>query len=343
MDLKSVRDADIAGKKVLVRVDFNEPIVDGVINDDTRIKAAIPTIQLLKQRGAVHITLMSHLGRPDGKVVEGLRTAPLMRRLSELTDTAGVEMLENVRFNPGEETNDPQFAAELAGYGEIFVNDAFADAHRAHASIVGVAKLLPAYAGLLVEREVEKISAALNPVKPAMAMVGGAKFETKIPLLTKLLEIYDRVLLGGALANDILHARGVDIKESLLSKMPPPQAMVDDARIQVPTDFVWEGEKIVDIGPQTGAEWARVIAEQHFILWNGPMGMYEFGKTAGTDKLAEALVSNKILAVIGGGDTAAALEKISFDSEKVFVSTGGGAMLQFLADGTLPGLEPLKK
>lgn len=343
MQLKSVRDAEVAGKRVLLSVDFNVPMQNGAVTNDAKIKAAIPTIELLKKNAAAHITLMTHLGRPEGKVEESLRTAPLFKRLGELTDTTNIEMLENVRFDPGEESNDPKFAAELASHGDIFVNDAFADCHRAHASIVGVAKLLPAYAGLLVEKEVAEISKALTPEEPAVAIIGGAKFETKIPLLTKLLETYGQIFLGGALANDMLKARGlVDIKNSVASDTLVPPEMVADARILVPADYIWQNDQIIDIGPDTLQHWSTLIAEQKFVLWNGPVGWYERGGSAGTDGLATALVNSQAHAVIGGGNTVEAVSKIKFDLAKVFVSTGGGAMLELITQGTLPGLEVLR-
>jgi phosphoglycerate kinase len=342
MDLKKIQDADVAGKRVLMRVDFNVPVESGILGDDMRIKAAVPTIELLKQKGAAHITLMTHWGRPIG-VDESLRTAPLFARLSTFTDTSNMEMLENVRFNAGEEGNDESFAKELAQGHDIFVNDAFAVCHRPAASVVGVAKLLPSYAGLLVQREVDEISKALVPETPALAIVGGAKFETKIPLLTKLLEVYGQILLGGALANDMLKARGlVDIKNSVSSGTPVPQDMVADSRILVPTDYVWQDEKIIDIGPDTVQHWSLLLATQKFVLWNGPVGWYEKGGSVGTDTLATVLGNSLAHAVIGGGNTAEAVSKIYFDPSKVFVSTGGGAMLELITEGTLPGLEPLR-
>jgi len=341
MQLKTVRDAEMAGKRVLVRVDFNVPIENGVMGDDMRIKAAVPTLELIKKNGAAKIVLMTHWGRPTG-VDESLRTAPLFAQLGKYTDTSGMEMLENLRFNPGEESNDEAFSKELAAHGDVYVDDAFAVMHRPAASVVGVAKLLPAFAGLLVEREVEKISAALNPANPALAIVGGAKFETKIPLLTVLLEKYDQVLLGGALANDMLRARGMDVKASVVSDQAPPADMVGDARILVPTDYVWQDDKIMDIGADTTHHWSTLLAMQQFVLWNGPVGWYEKGFGAGTDALAHVLESSQARAVIGGGNTAEAVSKIKLDPERIFISTGGGAMLEFIANGTLPGLEPLK-
>jgi len=301
----------------------------------------VPTIELLKKNGAAHITLMTHLGRPNG-VDEALRTAPLMGRLSKVTDTSNIEMLENVRFNPGEEKNDPAFAAELAQHGEIFVNDAFAVCHRAAASVVGVAALLPSYAGLLVQKEVDEISKALTPPEPAVAIIGGAKFETKIPLLTKLLETYGQVFLGGALANDMLKARGVDIKNSVASDTAVPAEMVSDPRILVPSDHIWQDDMIMDIGSDTAQHWSTMLATQQFVLWNGPLGWYEKGFAAGTDAVAAGLLNSPAHAVIGGGNTEEAISKITFDPARVFISTGGGAMLELITEGTLPGLEPLR-
>ena len=357
MTLRSVRDADVSGKRVLLRVDFNVPIEGGVIVEDSRIKAAVPTIELLKKKGVSHITLMTHLGRPEGKVDESLRTAPLFKRLSELTETSEVEMLENLRFSPGEEANDEVFAKELAQYGDIFVNDAFAVCHRAAASTVGVTKLLPSYAGLLVEKEVENLTLALTPPAKSLAIIGGAKFETKQPLLEKLLNSYPNVLLGGALANDLLKARGMPVGASFVSDKPVPEDMAGDERILMPDDVRVDGEvvrdahtadvraneRIMDIGPLTEVHWAQLVANSEFVLWNGPMGVYEKGFVAGTDALAKALVDSKVKAVIGGGDTAAALAKFTFDPERIFVSTGGGAMLEFLANGgSLPAVDVLR-
>ena len=363
MQIKSVRDAQVAGKRVLLRVDFNVPLQDGAIADDARIKAAVPTLELLLNPptggGAAKIIVMTHLGRPGGKVVEELRTAPLAKRLRELLNAPQIEMLENLRFNPGEESNDPAFAQELAALGDIYVDDAFADAHRAHASIVGVAKLLPAYAGLLMEKEVEKLSAALTPPAGALAIVGGAKFETKIPLLKKLAGLYSTILLGGALADDLLKSRGSPVGESLVSQVPVPEEIAGNEHIVAPVDLalitadtnagrstfindVRARERIVDIGPQTAELWSKKVSAAPFVLWNGPVGIYEESYTDGTDALAQAIAQGKCQAVIGGGDTGAALKKFTFDESRVFVSTGGGAMLQFLADGTLPGLEVLK-
>ncbi len=347
----------MGGKRVLLRVDFNVPLKNGEIVDDTRIKAALPTISWLLERGAA-VSLLTHLGRPEGKAVESLRTAPLMQRVHELLPGANVAMLENVRFDPGDEANDEAYAKKLAEGYDIFVNDAFAVMHRAHASVVGVTKFLPSFAGFLVEVEVARLTKTLNPPEGSVAIIGGVKFETKIPLLTKLLSTYSKILLGGALGNNIVKARGLPFGRSLISDIPVPLIIAGDEKINMILDGVMvqqDGakrdapiydiraeEKIVDIGPATARAWGEVVAAAPFVLWNGPMGMYEEGYTAGTDTLAQVLVENGVPAVIGGGDTEAAIKKFPFDQEKVFISTGGGAMLAFLVGGTLPGLDVLK-
>ena len=322
MQVKGVQDADVAGKRVLLRIDYNVPIKNGVIMDDSRMRATLPTITLLRDKGAAKIILATHLGRPDGVVVEELRTAPLFAHLQTLVTTTDMEMLENLRFNPGEEADDPAFAAELASKADIFVNDAFAASHRAHASIVGVAKLLPAYAGLLMEREIEQLSHALAPQKPSLAIIGGAKLETKLPLIEVLAKIYDHLLVGGALSNE--YKGGA-------------------AHVLLPEDGIPPEGPMFDIGPKTRATWAAEIQKAAFVLWNGPVGMYEKPEySGGTNALAEALASSGAHAVIGGGDTDEALAKVHFDPEKVFISTGGSATLEFLAGETLPGIEVLK-
>ncbi len=248
---------------------------------------------------------------------------------------------------------------KLAEGQDIFVNDAFAVSHRAHASVVGVTKFLPSYAGFLIEEEIKRLSAALTPPAGSIAIIGGAKFETKLPLLTKLLSLYDTLLLGGALGNDVIKARGFPFGDSLVSSVPVPIDIASSEKLYVALDAVLldeekqardgfvtdtrSKERIVDIGPKTAKEWGDKISKAPFVLWNGPMGIYEDGFVKGTDALAEALVASGADAVIGGGDTAAALAKFTFDPEKIFVSTGGGAMLEFLANGTLPGLEVLKR
>ncbi len=357
-EIKSVRDAEVSGKRVLMRVDFNEPLKDGAVQDDLRIRTALPTLELLHQKGVAKIILLAHLGRPNGRMVESLKLAPVKKRLRELTQIP-LQLHENLRFDPREERNDESFAKELASLGDVFVNEAFADSHRVHASIVGIPKLLPSYAGLRFEEEVRALSKALTPPKNALAIIGGIKFETKVPIIKKLLGLYTEVLLGGALANDLIKARGLPFGGSLVSDTPVPGEMASNERLLIPEDAIFAesgsnaersgrvvdiraNESIIDIGPATSKRWAEKISEAPFILWNGPMGIYEQGYRDGTDMLAAELVRSGVSAVVGGGDTAAAVSKFSFDPKKVFVSTGGGAMLQFLADGTLPAIEALK-
>lgn len=358
--LKNIRDAAVRGKKVLVRVDFNVPLEmqsgHTTVVEDFRIRAVLPTINFLIEQGAAKISILTHVGRPQGKIVEDLRVAPIAARLQELVNAPQIEVLENLRFDPREETNDPVFAQELAALGDVYVNEAFPVSHRPDASIVGVPKLLPSYAGLRFAEEVEKLSVAFMPPPGSVAIIGGTKFETKIPLLVKLLPLYKNILLGGALGNDLIKARGLPFGSSLISETPAPIELASDDKILMLQDavlasseYVREGlisdirkeEKIVDIGPTTATAWAKLVSAAPFVLWNGPLGIYEDGFTGGTDTMAQAVtMSNK--AVVGGGDTIAAVSKFSFDPEKVFLSTGGGAMLEFLANGTLPGIEPLK-
>ncbi|MBI2005046.1 phosphoglycerate kinase [Patescibacteria group bacterium] len=358
MNLRSIKEADIGGKRVLMRADFDVPLEGGRVVDDTRIRAVLPTLELLHARGAAKIILLAHLGRPGGKAIEGLRVAPVAMRLHELTRVP-FELRENLRFDPREEANNAGFAKELAGLGDVFVNEAFADSHRAHASIVGIPTFLPSYAGLRLQEEVTQLSRALTPPKGAVAIIGGAKFETKVPLLTVLIEHYTHILLGGALGNDIIRARGFPVGVSTVSATPAPEVLARSDRLQVSEDAVVAeaganaertclvndiraNERIIDIGPRTRAVWGEVVSHAPFVLWNGPLGVYEEGYRDGTDAVAAALADAKVRAVVGGGDTIAALSKHSFDPAKVFLSTGGGAMLEFLARGTLPGLEPLK-
>ena len=362
MQVKSLKDAEVSGKRVLVRCDFDVPLDNSsgqaTVKDDSRLRAALPTIGFLREHGAKEIILIGHLGRPDGVVVEELRVAPVVKKLAELIDMQEVVVKENLRFDPREEANDPTLAQELASLADIFINESFATAHRAHASTVGVAKLLPSYAGLHLEEEVTKLSAALVPPPGAIALIGGAKFETKQPLIEKLLATYSKVFIGGALGNDLIKARGFPFGSSLISSMPVPEAIAGNDRLFSPEDAAFMGgsmdgrtspvtdtradEHIVDLGPATALAWAKEIEAAPFVLWNGPMGIYEQGYTHGTDTLAGALAGSNAQAIIGGGDTVAAVSKFTFDKEKIFISSGGGAMLEFLVNGTLPALEVLK-
>lgn len=365
-EIKSIKEAEVAGKRVLVTVDFNVPMKDGIIVDDARIRAVLPTLELLRGRGA-KIVVMTHLGRPGGKEVEALKVAPLAHRLGELMqcrvtvapEESDFMMLENVRFDPREEEGSMDYAQELATFGDLYVNDAFSDSHRTHASIVGVPQLLPSFAGVRLMEEMRQLQEALTPPQGALAIIGGAKFETKQPLIEKLLPHYARILLGGALGNDVIKARGLPVGASLVSSVPASLAIASEEKLAVATDAVMEkldtkeartglvvdvraDERIVDVGPVTAAAWAQMAEDAPFVLWNGPLGVYEEGYAEASDLMARALARSKARAVVGGGDTGAALSKYSLDPQKVFLSTGGGAMLQFLTEGTLPGIEALR-
>ncbi|MDO8548310.1 MAG: phosphoglycerate kinase [bacterium] len=318
-EVKSVRNADVKGKRVLVRCDLD--VLDGTQVIDARLCAAIPTLKLLRGKEAAQIVIVGYVGRPGGKVVEELRVAPVAKRLHELAPGVNFEVKENLRFDPREESNEEGFAKELAGLGDIFVNESFATAHRPYASIVGIPKLLPSYAGLQFMSEVEHLSHALTPSPGSIALIAVTKAD-KIPLINKLATLYDKVLVGGPVPSDY-------------APLAP--------NIVLPVDGIPELKGLLDIGPRTRAAWVQEVAQAPFVLWNGPLGWYEKGYRESTDAIAEKIISSGVGAVIGGGDTINALKKFKFDPAKVFLSTGGGAMLQFLVDGTLPGIEALRQ
>lgn len=392
MNKKTVRDIDVKGKRVLVRVDFNVPLdkATGAITDDTRIRASLPTITYLVDHGA-RVILTSHLGRPDGKVVEKSRLRPTAERLSQLlgkpvayaTDTVGPEaekavknlkdgdvaVLENTRFQPEEEENDPAFAKKLASFADIFVNDAFGSAHRAHASTEGVAHDLPAVSGFLMEKELEYLGKATgNPERPYAAIIGGAKVGDKIGVLDNLLGKVDALLIGGGMANTFLKAQGyqvgqslveddkLDVARNLLAKarqrgvklMLPVDVVIGDkfaadAAVQtVGIDSVPADWRIMDIGPKTVEQYKAALATCKTIVWNGPMGVFEFPAFAnGTIGIAKALAGDKATTIIGGGDSVAAVEKAGVAGKMSHISTGGGASLEFLEGKTLPGVAAL--
>ena len=383
----TIRDVDVAGKRVLVRVDFNVPMEGGRIIDDTRIREAIPTIQNLAERSA-RVILVTHLGRPDGKVDEAYRTTPLAQRLSELIRRpvrhlddcigpqvqAGVKamhdgeivMLENVRFHPGETKNDPEFARQLAALGELYVNDAFGTAHRAHASTAGVAQYLPAVAGLLMEREISTLGRIMtDPPHPLVAIIGGSKISTKIGVIHSLLRRVDRLCIGGAMACTFLKARGLEMGRSLVEDdqlevarsllaaggsivLPLDAVAAPDAKPgvpvkTVPVDGVPADLKVLDVGPMTVERFLQTCDGASAVVWNGPLGVYEVPPfDAGTDALAQGLAGSDAQTIIGGGDLVAALQKQHLAERMSFVSTGGGATLEFLEGKTLPGIAVLK-
>lgn len=388
---KTVRDIDVKGKRVLVRVDFNVPMdSEKNITDDTRIKAALPTIQYLLDNNA-KVILVSHLGRPKGKFNMEYSMKPVAKRLSELLgkqvivadDVIGedakakasalkdgeVLLLENVRFHAEEEKNDPDFSKELASLADVFVNDAFGTAHRAHASTTGVASYLPAVSGFLIEKELNFMGGALeNPERPFVAILGGAKVSDKIGVITNLLDKVDSLLIGGGMAYTFIKAEGYEIGKSLLEedKLELAKDLIEKAKqkgvkLLLPVDTVVSAElksgvpyevvdiekmpndKIgVDIGPKTIEEFSKVIKDAKTVVWNGPMGVFEIREFAkGTEAIAKAMSECSGTTIIGGGDSAAAVEQLGYADKVSHISTGGGASLEFLEGKVLPGIAAL--
>lgn len=391
MNKKSIKDVELKGKRVFCRVDFNVPMQDGQVSDDTRIKAALPTISYLVEQGA-KVILASHLGRPKGQVVEELRLTPVAKRLSELLDKevhkvdeaygeavlaevnkleeGGLLLLENVRFYPGEEKNDPELAKAFAELADVYVNDAFGAAHRAHASTEGIAHYLPAVSGLLMQKELDVLGNALaNPERPFTAIIGGAKVKDKIDVIENLLEKVDHLIIGGGLAFTFVKAQGYEIGTSLLEEdkielaksfiaaaeakgvkmhMPidaviAPKFAADVEATVVNIDSIPADQMALDIGPKTSELYANIIKESKLVIWNGPMGVFEFDKFAnGTKTVAQALAdSTDTYSVVGGGDSAAAAEKFGLAEKMSHISTGGGASLEFMEGKQLPGVVAL--
>jgi phosphoglycerate kinase len=333
---RSVRDAEVSGKRVLVRVDFNVPLEDGRVADDTRIRAALPTIQLLLAREASGVRLVSHLGRPRGPD-PAFSMERVRRRLAELVSDERIELLENTRFDPGETQNDPEFARRLAEGCELYVNDAFGAAHRAHASTVAVAEILPAYAGLLLERELEELGALLeDPERPFVAVLGGAKVEEKISVLESLSQRADTLLIGGKMAEEVEPREGYLLPRDVVAAA----AFEADAEANVvPADEVPEGWLGLDIGPDTCAAFAKCIGEANTVFWNGPMGVFEWQRFAeGTKAIAQAVAEADAHTVVGGGDSVRAVDELGLAERIDWVSTGGGASLELLEGKDLSGV-----
>ena len=373
--MKTLRDIEhLSGVKALVRVDFNVSIENGTVVDDTRIRAALPTIDLLRTKGA-KVILVSHLESSDGgnpslqpvanymkdKLGISVMFVRNIRTANDLIENSLINgqcmLLENLRQFPGEKANDQGFARELASLGDLYVNDAFSVSHREHASIVSVPKFLPSYAGLQLEKEIANLSKVFDPAHPFLFILGGAKFETKLPLLAKFMGLADTVFVGGALANDFYRAKGYETGTSLLSKgnldLAPflaspklmlPADVIDENKAVKKPEALGAADMIMDAGPQTVAALQDKINTSKFILWNGPLGMYEEGYRQPTLDLAKMIgeaTLHGVETIVGGGDTLAAITELGIDDEFSFVSTGGGAMLDFLAKGTLPGIEAL--
>ena len=354
---------DVSGKRVLVRTDFNVPMEGPdnarVITDDFRIRAALPTINWLTSRGAT-VVCASHLGRPKGQTVEKFSMAPIRARLQELAP--GVELMENLRFNAGEESNSEAFVAQLVQGFDMYVNDAFGAAHRAHASVSGPPKTLPSAAGRLLQKEVEVLGEMRNhPKRPFIAVLGGAKVSDKLGVIEALLSTVDALVIGGGMCFTFLAAKGMPVGDSIceLDQVAVCKRLLDGSKpIHLPEDIVGlnadgnyatfgirlpEGAKGLDIGPGTAAAFTDVIMDARTVFWNGPMGMFEDPRfAAGTKTVAQAVADTKAFTVVGGGDSAAALAQFGLDDEVDHVSTGGGASLEYLELGDLPGLAALR-
>lgn len=337
---RSVRDAEVEDKRVLVRADLNVPLEDGEVADDTRIRAALPTLELLLARGAAEISVCSHLGRPKGPD-PAFAIAPVAARVRELVPDERVGVLENTRFDPGETKDDPESARRLADGKDLFVNDAFGSAHRAHASTVGVAKLLPAYAGLLLEKELEMLGRLLGEVeRPFVLVAGGAKVEDKLGVLEHLGGRADAVLVGGKMAEELRGGNSLPFDALLPSDVVAAEAFAADAEMRVtPFDEVPAGWLGLDIGPETQRRFADEIGAARTVFWNGPMGVFEWPRFAeGTRAMANAVASVDGYTVVGGGDSVRALQELGLADRVSWVSTGGGASLEFLEGAELPGV-----
>lgn len=373
--MKTIKDIEkLSGKRVLVRVDFNVPIKDGKVLDDFRIKKSLPTIEYLVSKGAI-VVLMAHLG-DDGK--ESLKPVALKLKkylpkiifidkpiFSDETENTikkakkkDVILLQNMRSETGEKNNSPSFARALSRYGEVYVNDAFSVSHRPHASIIGITKYLPGYAGFQLEKEINSLSKSFSPEHPFLFILGGAKFSTKMPLIKKFLREADQVFIGGALANDFFRARGYETGVSLVEDGNfEIKNLMKNKNLILPTDIevalgkktrfikpdeVKPDEDIVDIGPKSIEQLKELINKSKFVLWNGPFGKYEIGFGGATEEILKFLSKAKIHSIIGGGDTVDLVSKLKLENKLGFVSTGGGATLEFLTKGTLPGIKVLK-
>jgi phosphoglycerate kinase len=373
MKIQNIQDAkDLKGKRVLVRVDFNVPIKAHKVENDYRIKRALPTIEYLKKKEA-KIILISHIGRDPKKSLRpianyfnnkknfnvGFIPTFDMKNAATIIDrmqNKKVVMLQNLRRHEGEVANDKAFAKELASLADVYVNDAFAVSHRKHASIVGIPKYIPGYAGFLLQDELSYLDMALKPPRPFLFVLGGAKIATKMPLLKKFASIADTVFVGGAIANDLLKAQGVEVGKSLVDEsakgirsilshdniMLPQDVLIQDGK-SCSFDALRKNDVIVDVGIHTRKSFEDLIQKHSFVIMNGPIGWYEKGFDVGTRTMLKALAKSKAQVIVGGGDTVSLIDKMRLHNSFLFVSTGGGAMLDYLSDGKLPGIEAIKK
>src|SRR3989338_1768686 len=362
---------NLKGLRVLVRSELNAPMGDALVRNDFRMRKATKTTGDLRVHGP-KVVIGALVGRDPKDSLEPISRSmkPLLPHVfikdivgreahmaADAMKAGDVILLENVRQHPGETTNDSAFAQELANFADLYVNDAFSVSHREHASIVGVPRYIPGYAGFLFADEFDNLSDALNPTSPSLVIVGGAKFETKEPLIKKLLNIYDAVFIGGAIANDLLKARGFPIGRSVISTGVPGADVMNHPHLIIPSDVTVEneqhqarvkkasdvtpGDKIVDIGPDSFAEVAHIIRTAKFVLWNGPTGLYEDGYDEWTEVVAHAIAGSSARTVVGGGDTIATIDSLGIEEKFTFLSTAGGALLEFLTNGTLPGIKML--
>lgn len=372
--LDTLEEKDLKGKRVVLRVGFDVPVVDGVVTNDFRIREALPTIDYLTSRGA-RVVLISHIGRKKEESLLPVYTAltaymrvsfvphlvgdEVTTAINALAD-GGVVLLENLRGTTEEMENSDEFSKVLASYGDVYVSEAFSVAHREHASIVGIPKFLPSYAGLGFAREVSELGKAFSPTSPSVFVIGGAKFDTKIPLIKKFLPLYDKIYVCGALAHDVWEARGVPVGGSLTSDAPLTDTDIINAeKVLLPIDVRLESfdgsvridvpsriggmDVVIDAGPRSIEAMLSSLQKGGTLLWNGPLGFYERGFTDATEAFAEGVADSGTRSIVGGGDTVASIEKLGLNKKFTHVSTGGGAMLEYLEKGTLPGIDALNK
>ncbi|MDO8728800.1 MAG: phosphoglycerate kinase [bacterium] len=342
MNLKSILEAgDLKGKRVLVRVDWSVPTQGNEVINDYQIQKSLPTIEYLQKAGA-KITLISHAERDRDSLEPIYKYVKAFIPQLTYVKPSDLVLLENLRQNTGERDNNNAFAKKLAHLGDVFVNEAFSVSHREHASIVGLPKLLPSFIGLQFALEIKKLSKAFYPKKPFLFIIGGAKFDTKLPLLKKFIAIADHIFVGGALANNFFKEQGVDIDNSLVSEGDfGLRALLKTGKIILPEDTIIKDGKILDAGPRSIENLKPIISASKLVLWNGPLGSYENGYKVATLALAKMISEFKGESIVGGGDTIAAITELNILDKFSFVSIGGGAMLDFLATGTLPGIEAL--